>query len=118
LVAIIAATCLYAYLNGANDSGGLVAGAISSRSLSPRSAFLLPAVAEFAGPFLFGTAVAATIGKNLIQPSAITPEALLVAILCAIAWGIVTGYLGLPSSSTHALVDSYDSCECDPRRSD
>lgn len=104
LFAIIAATCLYAYLNGANDSGGLVAAAISSRSLSPRSAFLIAAISEFAGPFLFGTAVATTIGSNLVQSSAITPEALLIAILCAIAWGIVTGKLGLPSSSTHALV--------------
>lgn len=104
LFAIIAATCLYAYLNGANDSGGLVAAAISSRSLSPRLAFLLAAIAEFAGPFLFGTAVAATIGKNLIQMAAITPKALLIAILSAICWGVATGYLGLPSSSTHALL--------------
>lgn len=104
LIAIVAATCLYAYMNGANDSGGLVAAAISSRSLSPRFAFSLAAAAEFAGPFLFGTAVAATIGKNLVQSSAITPLALLVAIVCAIAWGMVTGYLGLPSSSTHALL--------------
>lgn len=104
LFALIAATCLYAYMNGANDSGGLVAAAISSRSLNPRLAFTLAACAEFAGPFLFGTAVAASIGRNLVRTTAITPKALLVAIASAIVWGIVTAYLGLPASSTHALL--------------
>ncbi len=84
--------------------GGLVAAAISSRSLSPRFTLTLASVAEFLGPFLFGTAVAATIGKNLIQFGAITIEALLVAVASALAWSIATSYLGLPSSSTHALL--------------
>lgn len=94
----------YSFLNGMNDSGGLVAAAISSRSMSPRFAHDVAAVAEFTGPFLFGTAVAATIGKDLVQPGAISLPVLFVAILSAIAWNITAWYTGLPSSSTHALL--------------
>lgn len=103
LAAFIAAVLGYAFLNGMNDSVGLVAAAISSRSLSPRFALTLVSVAEFLGPFLFGTAVAATMGKNLVQFSAITIQVLLVAIASA-PWSLATFYLGLPSSSTHAFL--------------
>ncbi len=87
-----------------NDSGGLVAAAISSRSLGPRFALLLASVAEFMGPFLFGTAVAETIGRDLVQASALTLPVLFVAITSAIIWNLTTSSLGLPSSSTHALL--------------
>lgn len=103
-VAVVAATLGYAFLNGMHDSSGLVAAAISSRSMGPRSALFLAAVAEFLGPFLFGTAVAATIGKDLVQASAITLHVLLIAVSAAIIWNLATWYLGLPSSSTHALL--------------
>ncbi len=104
LVAVILAILGYAFLNGMHDSSGLVAAAISSRSMAPRSALLLAAAAEFLGPFLFGTAVAATIGKDLVQSSAITLPVLLIATCSAIIWNIATWYFGLPSSSTHALL--------------
>jgi len=101
---IIAAIILYAFLNGLHDSSGLVAAAISSRSINPRAALLLASLAEFAGPFLFGTEVAATIGNDLVDPRAVTLQVLLVAISSAIIWNLVTWYFGLPSSSTHALL--------------
>lgn len=104
LAAVIAATLCYAFLNGMHDSSGLVAAAISSRSMNPRSALALASVAEFIGPFLFGTAVAATIGHDLVQPSAITLSVLFVAMVSAISWNVTTWYVGLPSSSTHALL--------------
>ena len=100
----MAATLIYAFLNGTNDSGGLVATAISSRSLTPRVAMTLASLAEFAGPFLFGTAVAATIGKGLVQVSLLSGSTLLVAIVSAIAWNLAAQYFGVPSSSTHALL--------------
>lgn len=103
-MAVVVATLCYAFLNGLHDSSGLVAAAISSRSLGPRTALFLASLAEFAGPFLFGTAVAATIGKDLVQASAITLPVLFVAILSAIMWNVITWYIGLPSSSTHALL--------------
>ncbi len=104
LGAVVAATLIFAFLNGMNDSGGLVAAAISSRSMGPRFALSVASVSEFAGPFLFGTAVAVTIGRDLVQPSAITLPVLLVAVVSAIIWNLITWYLGLPSSSTHALL--------------
>src|SRR5512133_3310092 len=103
-VAVVVATLGYAFMNGMHDSSGLVAAAISSRSMSPRSALFLAAAAEFLGPFLFGTAVAATIGKDLVASSAITLPVLLIAVCSAIIWNIATWYFGLPSSSTHALL--------------
>ncbi len=103
-VAVVAATLGYAFLNGMHDSSGLVAAAISSRSIGPRYALFIASVAEFAGPFLFGTAVAETIGKDLVAPIAISLPVLLVAMLSAIIWNIGTWYVGLPSSSTHALL--------------
>src|SRR5512142_1404405 len=87
-----------------NDSDGLVSAAISSRSMSQRSAHYVAAAAEFTGPFLFGTAVAETIGRDLVRPDAITLPVLFIAILSAIAWNITAWYTGLPSSSTHALL--------------
>lgn len=101
---VLGATLTYAFLNGMNDSGGLVAGAISSRSLTPRVAMTLASIAEFAGPFLFGTAVAATMGKGLVQIDVLTLPTLFVAIVSAIAWGVIAQYFGIPSSSTHALL--------------
>lgn len=104
LVAVVAATLVYAFLNGMHDSSGLVAAAISSRSMGPRAALSLAAIAEFLGPFILGTAVAETIGRDLVVESAITLPVLLVALVSAIAWNIATWYFGLPSSSTHALL--------------
>ena len=95
---------MYAYLNGVNDSSGLVAAAISSRSISLHRAFILASIAEFAGPFLFGTAVATTIGKGLVDTQAITLTILLNAIVSAVFWNSAAAFLGLPTSSTHALI--------------
>jgi PiT family inorganic phosphate transporter len=64
----------------------------------------MASLSEFAGPFLFGTAVAATIGRDLVQASAITLPILLIAVVSAIVWNSITWYFGLPSSSTHALL--------------
>ncbi len=68
-----------------------MAAAISSRSMGPRAALAVASLSEFAEPFLFGTAVAATIGRDWVQAS-------------AMAWNLTTLYFGLPSSSTHALL--------------
>jgi len=102
--ATVAATLLYAFLNGMNDSGGLVAAAISSRSLTPRIAMTLASLAEFVGPFLFGTAIATTMGKGLVEVSALSSSTLFVAIVSAIIWNLAAHYFGIPSSSTHALL--------------
>lgn len=104
LFVLIAAALLFGFLNGIHDSSNIVATAISSRALPPRVALFLTALAESAGPFLFGVAVATTVGKGLIDSAAITPGVVLGAVLAAIAWNVITWFFGIPSSSSHALV--------------
>ena len=105
LLAVIIALALgFDFLNGMNDSGNLVATVISSGALSPRQALLTVAVAEFSGPFLFGTAVATAIGKDIVRPHAISTDVVLVALCIAISWNLLALHLGMPSSSSHALV--------------
>lgn len=104
LIAVIAVTLCFVFISGLNDSSALVAAAISSRALVPRAGLLLAAISAFVGFFVFGTAVATTIGKDLIHSTAITLNVLLVATISATAWIVAAAYLGLPSSSTHALL--------------
>jgi len=89
----------------------VVATIITTGALSPRKALLMAAIFEFAGPFLFGTAVAQTIGKNIIDISTFDTKALslsislvIAALIGGIAWNLITWLRGLPSSSSHALV--------------
>ncbi len=94
---------LFAFFNGFNNSGALVAAPISTRSVSPRVAVALAIAAEFAGPFLFGAAVAATIGQDFVVLSALNLDVLVAATAAVSIWNIVTWFFGLPSSSSHAL---------------
>jgi PiT family inorganic phosphate transporter len=104
LIALIAIALIFDFLNGLHDSANIVATVISSRALSPRAALLLTALGEVSGPFLFGVAVAETLGAGLLDPNAITLEVMIAALVGAIAWNLITWYLGIPSSSSHALV--------------
>jgi PiT family inorganic phosphate transporter len=104
IIAVVILALLYAFLNGINDSSSIVATMISSRALSPRAALGMTAVAEFLGPFILGIAVAKTIGHGIVQAEAISTPVILAALLAAVAWNLLTGYLGLPSSSSHALI--------------
>lgn len=92
------------FLNGMNDSSNIVATMISSRALSPRAALTMTAIAEFSGPFIFGVAVAKTIGDEIVMPGAITMPVLIAALISAITWNLLTRALGMPSSSSHALI--------------
>jgi PiT family inorganic phosphate transporter len=77
---------------------------ISSRALSPRVALGMTAVANFVGPFIFGVAVAETIGHEVVSSGTISIQVILAALASAILWNLLTWYLGFPSSSSHALV--------------
>jgi PiT family inorganic phosphate transporter len=77
---------------------------ISSRALSPQKALGMTAVAEFAGPFLFGVAVATTIGSEVVDPAAISSAVIIAALSAAIVWNLITWYFGWPSSTSHALI--------------
>ncbi|MGE5140693.1 MAG: anion permease, partial [Rudaea sp.] len=103
LIAFLALALLHAFFNGFNNSGALVAAPISTRALRPRLAIALALVGEFAGPFVFGIAVAATIGRDFLQVSEVNLNVLLATAASVISWNAATYFLGLPSSSSHAL---------------
>ena len=99
------------YSNGFHDAANVVATIIATGALSPRKALWMAAACEFIGPFLFGTAVAQTIGKNIIDISTfdikmtdVSISLIIAALVGAIAWNLITWFWGLPSSSSHALV--------------
>jgi len=104
LVMLITSALIFDFLNGFHDSANVVATVISSRAMHPRMALALAALAEFTSPFLFGVAVATTIGKGVIEPSGISPVVVLAAVLGAVLWNLLTWWLGIPSSSSHALI--------------
>jgi len=104
LLVIILVAVASGFLNGLHDSSNVVATMISSRAMSPRTALTMTAAAEFAGPFLFGVAVATTIGSEVIQPDAINSAVILAALGSTIVWNLITWYFGWPSSTSHALI--------------
>jgi len=104
LIVIIILALIFDFLNGLHDSSNVVATMISSRAMAPRVALLISAAAHFAGPFLFGVAVATTIGQDVVDPTAINSTVIIAALGSAIIWNVITWRLGWPSSTSHALV--------------
>jgi PiT family inorganic phosphate transporter len=104
LVAVIILGLGFDLLNGIHDSSNVVATMISSRAFSPRVALGVTALANFAGPFVFGVAVAETIGNEVVSAKTINTVVILAALVSAILWDLFTWYLGFPSSSSHALI--------------
>ena len=103
-LAVMAAALVFAFLNGVHDSSNVVATMISSRAFSPRMALATTALANFAGPLVFGVAVADTIGNQIVAAESVSTAVILAALLSAIFWDLATWYLGFPSSSSHALI--------------
>jgi PiT family inorganic phosphate transporter len=105
LVVVIAVALTFAYTNGFHDSANAIATSVSTRALTPRAALLMSAVMNLVGAFI-GTGVAQTITKGIIDAPSGTAGLTIVfaALLGAIAWNVATWYLGLPSSSSHALI--------------
>jgi PiT family inorganic phosphate transporter len=104
VIFIIILALVFDFLNGIHDSSNIVATMIASRAFSPRTALGMTAVANFLGPFIFGVAVAETIGNEVVDSEAISLLVILAALCGAIVWNLITWYLGFPSSSSHALV--------------
>jgi len=104
IVLLVALALFFDFLNGFHDSSNIVATIISSRAMSPRKALLLTAAAEFAGPFLFGVAVAKTIGEDIMPVHLVGMDVVITALLSAVLWNLITWYFGIPSSSSHALI--------------
>lgn len=101
---LISLALLFDFLNGFQDSANVVATMISSRAMTPTAALVIASTANFIGPFVFGVAVAKTIGQDVASPSSITIAVVLAALVSASIWNIITWALGIPSSSSHALI--------------
>ncbi|NUM47253.1 MAG: inorganic phosphate transporter [Anaerolineales bacterium] len=104
LVILIVLALGFAFMNGFNDSASVVATIVASRAMTPRAALRIAAVANFVGPFVFGVAVARTIGQDLAEREALTVPVIIAALGAATIWNLVTWRMGIPSSSSHALI--------------
>jgi len=107
IITVIVLALIFDFLNGVHDSSNVVATMISSRAIPPRIALWMTALANFVGPFIFGVAVANTIGHEIVDAEAISTQVLLAALGSAIFWNLLTWYLGFPSSSSHALIGGF-----------
>jgi len=107
VVGLIALALTFDYINGFHDAANSIATVVSTRVLSPAQAVIWAAFFNFVAAFGFGTAVAKTIGKGMIDVSSVTPAVIFGGLLGAIVWDLITWYVGLPTSSSHALIGGY-----------
>jgi len=107
IISIIGIALVFDFTNGMHDAANSVATIVSTRVLSPKQAVIWAAFFNFVAFVIFGTAVAATIGKGLIDITIVDPLVIFGALIGAIAWNIFTWYLGIPSSSSHSLMGGY-----------
>ena len=103
IVTVVVITMVFTYITGFHDTANAIATTISTRTLSPRQAVVLATVFNLFGA-LAGTAVAVTVGKGLVNTDYVTIYTLIFALISATIWSLVTWWLGLPSSSSHALI--------------
>jgi PiT family inorganic phosphate transporter len=104
LIGGILTALFFDFVNGFHDSANAIATVVGTRVLKPIQAVSIAAIANFAGPFIFGTAIAATVGKGIINPEFSTFEVIIAGLIGAIIWDLITWFFGLPSSSSHALI--------------
>jgi PiT family inorganic phosphate transporter len=103
LIAVLGLAIAFDYINGFHDTANAIATSVSTRALRPGWAIVMSAIANFAGA-LTGTAVAHTVGAGLIETTVESQSVIAAALVGAIAWNLLTWRLGIPSSSSHALI--------------
>jgi PiT family inorganic phosphate transporter len=103
LVAVVAVALFFDFTNGFHDTANSIATSVSTRAVSPRVAVVSAAILNVAGAFV-SLEVAATVAKGIVIPDVITLDVVLAGLVGAITWNLFTWYLGLPSSSSHALI--------------
>ncbi|HEY2343701.1 MAG TPA: anion permease, partial [Chthoniobacteraceae bacterium] len=103
LLTVLLVALIFEYINGFHDTANSIATVVSTKVLTPRMAIILAAVTNLWGA-LSGTAVAKTISNGLVDAKFVTSETIIAALIGAITWNLITWWLGLPSSSSHALV--------------
>jgi PiT family inorganic phosphate transporter len=107
IVAIIVIALIFDFLNGFHDAANSIATVVSTRVLSPRLAVVWAAFFNFVAFLVFGTHVANTIGKGIVHEDAVTYVVILAALVGACSWDLITWWLGLPTSSSHALIGGF-----------
>ncbi|MDR0532996.1 MAG: inorganic phosphate transporter [Verrucomicrobiales bacterium] len=103
VVFVILAALVFEYINGFHDTANSIATVVSTRALSPRVAIILAACFNLVGA-LIGVAVAKTVGNGIVDTNFVNLSTIVAALLGAICWNLITWYVGLPSSSSHALI--------------
>src|SRR5919206_2864896 len=103
LLAVVAVALFFDFTNGFHDAANAIATSVSTRAVSPRLAVIGAALLNFAGAFV-SLKVAATLAKGIVDPGAITLKVVLAGVVGAIVWNLLTWLLGLPTSSSHALI--------------
>src|SRR4051794_35714053 len=103
LVIVVGTALAFDYTNGFHDTANAIATLVSTRAMAPRVAVLFSAILNFAGAFI-SLKVAATVAKDFVEATSVTPEIIFGGLVGAIAWNLATWYFGLPSSSSHALI--------------
>ena len=104
---LIFVALIFDYINGFHDAANSIATVVSTRVLSPGKAVLWAAFFNFLAAFIFGTAVAKTVGSGMIDVHYVTFLVIFCALFGAIVWDLITWYYGLPTSSSHALIGGY-----------
>src|SRR5437660_3412209 len=100
---VVLAAVIFEYSNGFHDAANAIATVVSTKVLTPRQAIAMAAVFNLTGALL-GGAVASTVGKGLVDTDVVTLSTVLCALIAAFAWNIITWVVGIPSSSSHALI--------------
>src|SRR2546430_8862093 len=104
---LITVALVFDYINGFHDAANSIATIVSTRVLSPGQAVIWAAFFNFVAAFVFGTAVAKTVGSGMVDIGVVTFSVILGGLVGAIIWDLITWYFGLPTSSSHALVGGY-----------
>jgi PiT family inorganic phosphate transporter len=107
VVCLILVALLFDYINGFHDAANSIATVVSTRVLTPGKAVVWAAFFNFVAAFAFGTAVAKTVGSGLVDLDVVTFAVIFAGLIGAIVWDLITWYLGLPTSSSHALIGGY-----------
>ena len=107
VILVIVVALVFDYINGFHDAANSIATVVSTRVLSPGQAVIWAAFFNFVAAFVFGTAVAKTVGSGMVDISIVTTGVILAALIGAIIWDLITWYYGLPTSSSHALIGGY-----------
>ena len=107
VVLVIVVALIFDYINGFHDAANSIATVVSTRVLSPGHAVIWAAFFNFIAAFVFGTAVARTVGSGMVDINIVTTSVILAGLTGAIIWDLITWYYGLPTSSSHALIGGY-----------